>query len=637
MPVLFAALAMGCSETRLISGGPFSGAVQTPESTLRYALGKSVVTVEATVTRGASGQVTFNGTEFSVDTKLARKDANAVVQIRAVPDDDQFYTLRLEHGGSSDDSITVDVAPNGLLRFVGVESTSEIGTTIKSVVTVASSVAAAIAAATLGPDPRKQAIALVCEKLGADAGTPGRCPAMLTPDTQPAPAPTTTPTRTKGAKNDGAPRPAPVGPEKPATDKPATGGCDKRTETSLADLSMANLYFLASSQKGRRLWLDRRDAEARLTGRVCRRAELERQAERAVGRDLEEARAKLMMAVQLEAAARADLQGASDELDLAVKDFQLRTGIDSPPRTEAVAMVFDLDEIPPPDILRGAVSVVPPSTSVGMTETDVRNALKPYPRVLELYERTGLALTITPPPYIARGGTVWVGEGNSGEAETRIYYRPSYTAVLTTYATTRTTDAQGGQEERLTLFSVASDEVLHRKMPTLGFAFKPEAFAQRRLGLGFDEKGRLVRYEQAGRSSVVGAATTAAESMQIAREEYAQTLTRIADLQDVKRRLQTNDLITKIDQLQKQRDLVDARLELEGTRSNYDLLLEKKRLDAEIGVAQGRQVLSGGGDDSSTQITQQLDHLTAKLEELARQVDALQHRDQQTPLTAPGR
>ena len=56
---------------RVTSGGPFSAAVTTPEGTVRYSLSKSVVTVEATVTNGASGQVTFDGNELP--TSVCRK------------------------------------------------------------------------------------------------------------------------------------------------------------------------------------------------------------------------------------------------------------------------------------------------------------------------------------------------------------------------------------------------------------------------------------------------------------------------------------------------------------------------------------------------------------------------------------
>ena len=617
--LLCGALAAGCSSTRLVSGGPFAGVVQTPEGTIRYSLAKTQVTVEATVTLGASGHVTFDGNEFAVDTKLARKDAKAQVSFKTVADEDQFFTLRLEHGGSSDDSVTVDLAPNGMLRSVGATSTSQVGTTIKNVATIATSIVAGIVAATLGSDPRRQALALVCEKLSAEAGTPGRCPALTPTPTPPAAPPSRVPPATKAGTKAGTPTTS-----VPTVTTPATPGCDKRTEISLGELSMANLYFLAKSKKHRALWIERRDAEALLGERTCRRAELERTAERATGKDLEDARTRLSLLRELESAARVDLRTATDELDVAVRDFQLEAGIDAPTRTEVVRVTFDLDEIPPPDMLHRAVTPDPPSRVSGMVDSDVRTALRSFPRMLDLYDRTGIALTLTPPPYAARGATVWSGDPPD-QPKTRIYYRPSYTAVLTTHATTRAADPQGGEQELLRVFAVASDEVIHPKMPVLGFAFEPAAFAERKIAVGFDDRGRLVHFEQAGRSSVVGATNAAVDAIQAVRNEYGTTLERLADIQDTKRRLEQNDIVTQIDLLQKQRTLLDARLELSGTRSNYDLLLEKKRLDAELGVAQGRRALSDPGD--SSQVSEEVARLSARLDQLARAVDALQHRD----------
>lgn len=639
LPILFGALAGGCSGTKIMSGGPFTAAVQSSEGSLRYSLPKSVVTVEATVTKGATGKVTFDGNEFAVDTRLARKDAKAVVSIGNVVDPAQFFTLKIEHGSSSDDSLTVDIGPNGLLRSIGVVSTSQALTTAKNVVTAAASLVALVTAATLGRDPKREAAAFICEKLAAEAGTPGRCPVALTPGA--APAPVRAPAAPiKGESKGDSRNPPPVQPAppprpapQPAAPRPATAsGCDANTEISLGELSMANLYFLAKSPKHRRLWLDRRDNEARLQERVCRRMELERAAERAATKDLEDARARLSMQLQLEAAARADLRTASDDLDRAVCDFQLAAGIDGPARTEVVRMTFELDEIPPPEVLRKALSPDPPSTVAGMTEQEVRSVLVPYTRMLELYDRTGIALTITPPPVSVRGTTGWSAT-TAEEPKTRIYYRPSYTVALTTYAMQRTADEQGGEQDLLRFFAVASDDVVHPRMPVTGFTFEPSYFTERQLSLAFDERGRLVRYEQSGKSSIVGASQAAVEAVQTARDEYGATLGKIAELQDTKRRLEQTDVLTEIDRLNKQRELLDARLELSGSRSNYDLVLEKKRLDTQLGAVQARR--ASPDERGWTALSEEVAQLRQKLDQLTRQVEELQHRTPQTPPTGP--
>jgi hypothetical protein len=634
MPILFGALAVGCTGTRVMSGGPYTSAAQTPEGTLRYSLPKSVVTVEATVTKGASGKVTFDGNEFSVDTRLVRKDAQAVVSIGNVVDENQFFTLKIEHGSSSDDSLTVDIAPNGLLRSLGVISTSQALTTAKNVVTAAASLVALVTAATLGPDPKRQAAALICEKLASEAGTPGRCPVAITPSSAAPPPVRPLVGPTKGESKGDSRNPPPVLPQPQPRPQPsappssAAAGCDRSTETSLGELSMANLFFLARSQKHRRLWLDRRDAEARLQERICRRLELERTAERASIRDLEDVRNKLLMQLELEAAARADLRTAAEDLDRALHDFQLATGIDGPARTEVVRMTFELDDIPPPDVLRKALSPERASTVAGMSEQEVRSVLVPYSRMLELYDRTGIALTITPPPISVRGTTTW-SPTTADEPKTRIYYRPSYTVALTTYAMQRTADDQGGEQDLLRFFAVASDDVMHPRMPVMGFSFEPSYFTERQLSLAFDDRGRLVRYEQSGKSSIVGASQAAVEAVQTVRDEYGATLGKIAEIQDTKRRLEQNDVLSEIDRLNKQRELVDARLELAGSRSNYDLVIEKKRLDVQLALVQSRRTLSD--DKGSRAVTEEVAQLHQKLDQLTRQVDELQHRTTQTP------
>jgi hypothetical protein len=611
-------LAGGCGNTKLVSGGPFTAVMQTPEGTLRYSLSKSVVEIEATVTEGASGKVTFDGNDFKVDTQLVRKDARAQVSISSTVDDSQFFTLRLDHGGSSDDSLSVEIGPNGLLKSVGAVSTSQITSVAKSVVTVAASVVAAVVAVALGPDPKKQAAALVCEKLAGDSGTPGRCALGPAPAPAPAPAPVR-PGTTKAGTRAAEPKPDPA--------VRLTGCADKTVEASLSELSMQNLYFLARSPKHRRLWTDRRDTGARLDERLCQKAELERTAERATGKELEDVRAKLSMQALLIESARSDLRTAAEDLDAAVRTFQRDAGIDGQDRATVVRMRFELDEIPPPDGFRKAIVPDGPARVVGMTQTDVRALLKAYPRMLELYDRTGIALSLTPPPVSAQSPTIWSTDPPDAP-KTRIYYRPSYTAALTTYATARTSDEQGGEQDLLRFFSVASDDVVHPKTPIIGFAFEPTSFAERKLALGFDDRGRLVKLEQSGRSSVAGAASAAAESVQIARDEYAATLAKIAEIQDTKRRLEQNDVITELDRLRKQNALLDARLELAGRRSNYDLVLEKKRIDAEVAAIQSRRALDG--EKGASAVAAEVAELRGKLDQLTREMGELKNRAEET-------
>ncbi|MEZ4302845.1 MAG: hypothetical protein R3B70_48425, partial [Polyangiaceae bacterium] len=127
----------------------------------------------------------------------------------------------------------------------------------------------------------------------------------------------------------------------------------------------------------------------------------------------------------------------------------------------------------------------------------------------------------------------------------------------------------------------------------------------------------------------VGATAAVADAVQTARDEYATTLARIAEIQDTQRQLQQSDVITEIDRLRKQRDLLDARLELAGTRGSYDLLLERKRIDAELAAIQGRRALADERD--ATSLGQEVGELRTRLDQLARDLEEIKHRSEQSP------
>jgi hypothetical protein len=203
--------------------------------------------------------------------------------------------------------------------------------------------------------------------------------------------------------------------------------------------------------------------------------------------------------------------------------------------------------------------------------------------------------------------------GKNGKGSS-IYYRQSIPMLLCFYGI----DAGYKKLENLSQELV---HVLHPKMPAYHFTFKANAFAKRHLALVFDEKGRPITVERSGTSSLKELSGALAESAVIARDEYVNTLEKMVKAQEFKRELKFDEINTKIEQIKKEKELLEAQQALEGTSSNYELLLEKQRLDMELQIL--KLQLSIEEAKETQEQTLEIARLKLQLEKLQNELEIL--------------
>ena len=80
----------------------------------------------------------------------------------------------------------------------------------------------------------------------------------------------------------------------------------------------------------------------------------------------------------------------------------------------------------------------------------------------------------------------------------------------------------------------------------------------------------------------------------------------------------------QIDKVQKQRELLDARVSLEGDLGTKDLTLQKQRLDAELAALQARASLEVQRGAIAEQA--RVDDLKARLDQLAAEINNIKVR-----------
>ncbi|WP_437940507.1 hypothetical protein [Sorangium sp. So ce341] len=535
-------LATGCTASTITGRGPYTaekGDTTTPPGAVRYHLAKTVVTVEAKVTYRATGSIGFTA-DFQPNRVLKPVRSTAQVQIITVPDQTQFYTLQLEPGDGDSSELVVETQSNGLLKGVNLRSTSQSGEILKSTMQVVSIVAAALPFVLADGDQaqRTAAATFVCGKFVED----------LTGSSAQVADPCTTLT--------------------PALRK------------SVQSRSMASLYFLAKEEEGRVLWRRGVELDEIITTRMDERRTLEAKVTREAKGELEGLKTRLGLVTAALDAGMAERARVTASLDGLVQKFMKQQGLDGREYELTIKKQFELADLP----LAG-------SFHDGMTEGEARTALANHGAMLDLFDVAGIVITVDAAPKVSSFGE----NAASGDDTARIHYRRARAAQVSTYGLgPSVVNVSSGEDPKtvVRLQDTRIEHVVEPSAPVLTFSFEPEEFAERKLELAFDERGQPVKVGRSGSSAVAGATGAVAGGIAQARNEYADTLDKMSKNEEAKRKLAQAEVTAEIERLNKQKDLVNARLDLTGAQANAEAIAEKRRIDAQIELLKSQKLLA---------------------------------------------
>jgi hypothetical protein len=225
----------------------------------------------------------------------------------------------------------------------------------------------------------------------------------------------------------------------------------------------------------------------------------------------------------------------------------------------------------------------------GMTPDLVEAVLTDKPGALEFFARTGTVVTLEsidrqeraePPPQPA--GTA------------RIYFREPRLRRVRVFVLAGALDAP-----ELTL-QIDQIQPLVLGGDALAYVeFRESAFAERKLALAFDERGRPVKLERASTSAPAGVASAVIQAAAAARDEYTTTLDKLADAQASRRKIAIDRQLRRLDQLERQKAVVDAEVALEIATGTRDARLRQFQLEAELGALQADVDLASAGATTS--------------------------------------
>ncbi|MDI1483676.1 hypothetical protein [Polyangium sp. y55x31] len=501
--VLGAALAVlpACGGTRMIGSGPHAYGEAAPEG-IRYHLPKTLVEVGVRTTLTSRRSVSYEKNdaglyEFKVKSlPFDVEQSAATVTVLHVPDTREFYALHLEPGRTSDDSLTVETYGSGLLASINMESTGQEGQVLADTLEAAATIAGFLVG--LADRGTEAARTFVCGKLRADPSA-------------------------------------------------AKFPCE-----DLEGLPMQTLYFLGANAEGRKLFLRGHELDAITSERRKTKREIEDKIGPADAKELAALESKRAL---LDASLRAALEErkeVSTAFEARLQAFAEEQRFAPESITRDVVRVFEVAEIPDEATL-----------PEGTKSADVPAKLANHPAMLELWNATRIAIALTPdrgaPPKTPKS----VAPAEEEEAEGRVFYRPSRAATLRLLSQGKIADPDEGRigesYEGIRIVDARRIDVMDPREPPATISFDPAAFAKRRLALGFDTKGRLVRLEQSSASTFPSASGAVADGL--ASASSALGVASVVDIAAKEPDLSTVDTLVQIERLRRQRQTLDAQIQ----------------------------------------------------------------------------
>jgi hypothetical protein len=168
---------------------------------------------------------------------------------------------------------------------------------------------------------------------------------------------------------------------------------------------------------------------------------------------------------------------------------------------------------------------------------------------------------------------------------------------------------------------------------TSSLSFTTAAFSDKGLSVAFDDKGRPTQMQRTGGSSLAGLATAIAGAASTMRDEYASGLAKIVEIQSSRQKIALADVNADIARLQKEKDLIDAKLAASSAGQSFDLLLEQNQLNAELSLLKTK--LESQKPEDILEQRLEIEKMRLELEKVKAELDLVKAKQELKEATTP--
>jgi hypothetical protein len=328
--------------------------------------------------------------------------------------------------------------------------------------------------------------------------------------------------------------------------------------------------------------------------------------------------------------ARASLEDAlkllashSQSFAAALKAFEADQELGTVPKGQSTqTAVLHVADLPPTDILPDGVSF-----------QDALGALNKYPAAKDVLNRLKVAVTLqalqgagqATPSDSSKGG----GKDGDDRKSVTVCYRQSIPAELRVLLLKSTVvedndGSAGGSSPtpaKLREVSHTIENVLQPSAAVICPAFKASAFADRKLALVFDAKGRPQKIQREEKSSAAAAAGALAAASSTLLSDAAANLKTLEGIQVSRRALSLSDLTARAERLKQEKAVLDAQLQLQGAQATFDSALKQQQLQADLNALNVDVQLTAAEDTREQRL--EIERLKLAIDQLHKSLELL--------------
>ncbi|HWW60499.1 MAG TPA: hypothetical protein VN181_03940, partial [Thermoanaerobaculia bacterium] len=159
------------------------------------------------------------------------------------------------------------------------------------------------------------------------------------------------------------------------------------------------------------------------------------------------------------------------------------------------------------------------------------------------------------------------------------------------------------QEDENGTFKKSDEKVITSyEGPNRCVAIQKSDWAGRALSMEFGDFGVPKKLERTNGAALVAATGSLAGALTSLQNSYAESLEKVVAIQKNQREVADNDLLSKIDKLKKQKDLLDAQLATEGATASHDLVLQQQLAAQQLATLQAQLDLQKAQQGSEDQL-----------------------------------
>lgn len=277
------------------------------------------------------------------------------------------------------------------------------------------------------------------------------------------------------------------------------------------------------------------------------------------------------------------------------------------------------------------LSDLPVSDNVkaGMTAGQIEQVLATFSEPAKtLWERGKAIVTFDPSDKGLLKCPVVTGMPPAPEKDNQVHvaFRQGTPGRLRVFVSDLDVAPTGGSESKPqegTLRSVADrfENVAHPCAPIGTMVFKRSAWSSRELAITFDERGFPSRLESKSGSDAAAIATSLAAAATTFRDEVATTVEKVVGVQENQRKIALNDATRRLDELKKDKEILDAQLALDAGRTNLEASLKQQVAAASMAQLQA-EVALGTAQDTAEQ-RREIERLKIQIDLVKQQLDLL--------------